>query len=85
MQRIRIGPLELGDLPEGKWRALKAKERAALIAASLPPRTKRLTDENGKPIRKGRSFVGRGGAKPNRSKSREIAEKRGRGRKPKPD
>ncbi|MEL7109360.1 MAG: pseudouridine synthase [Pseudomonadota bacterium] len=85
LQRIRIGPLELGDLPEGKWRALKAKERAALIAASLPPRTKRVTDENGKPIRKGRSFVGRGGAKPNRSKSREIAEKRGRGRKPKPD
>eukprot|EP00903_Cladosiphon_okamuranus_P002862 g2860.t1 len=85
LQRIRIGPLELGDLPQGKWRALKAKERAALIAASLPPRTKRLTDENGKPIRKGRSFVGRGGAKPNRSKSREIAEKRSRGRKPKPD
>lgn len=85
LQRIRIGPLDLGDLPEGKWRALKAKERAALIAASLPPRTKRVTDENGKPIRKGRSFVGRGGAKPNRSKSREIAEKRDRGRKPKPD
>lgn len=85
LQRIRIGPLELGDLPEGKWRALKAKERAALIAASLPPRTKRITDEKGKPIRKGRSFVGRGGAKPNRSKTREIAEKRSRGRKPQPD
>jgi 23S rRNA pseudouridine2604 synthase len=29
--RIRIGPLELGDLPEGRWRALTAGERAALI------------------------------------------------------
>ena len=32
--RVRIGPLELGDLPEGKWRALAPEERAALIAAS---------------------------------------------------
>lgn len=29
--RIRIGPLELGDLPEGKWRVLSAAERAALL------------------------------------------------------
>jgi len=29
--RIRIGPLELGDLPEGRWRALTPAERAALI------------------------------------------------------
>lgn len=85
LQRIRIGPLEMGDLPIGKWRALKAKERAALIAASLPPRTKRITDESGKPIRKGRSFVGRGGPKPNRDKSHEIEQKRARGRKPERD
>ncbi|HEV2530193.1 pseudouridine synthase [Phenylobacterium sp.] len=32
--RVRIGPLELGDLPEGKWRALTADERAALLKAS---------------------------------------------------
>ncbi|MEM7327172.1 MAG: pseudouridine synthase [Pseudomonadota bacterium] len=85
LQRIRIGPLELGDVPLGKWRTLKAKERAALIAASLPPRTKRVTDESGKPIRKGPSFVGRGGAKPNRDKSREIELKRARSGKPKRD
>ncbi|HEY3949380.1 pseudouridine synthase [Phenylobacterium sp.] len=30
--RIRIGPLRLGDLPEGRWRALGEAERAALIA-----------------------------------------------------
>jgi 23S rRNA pseudouridine2604 synthase len=29
--RIRIGPLSLGDLPEGKWRALSSQERAALL------------------------------------------------------
>lgn len=31
LQRIRIGPLKLGDLPEGRWRVLTAAEREALI------------------------------------------------------
>jgi 23S rRNA pseudouridine2604 synthase len=30
--RIRVGPLTLGDLPEGRWRPLTPAERAALIA-----------------------------------------------------
>ena len=85
LQRIRIGPLEMGDLELGKWRLLKAKERAALIAASLPPKHKRVTNEDGKPIRKGRSFVGRGGAKPNRDKSKEIEKFRARSKRPKRD
>ncbi len=34
LQRIRVGPVELGNLPEGRWRPLSHKERAALIAAS---------------------------------------------------
>ncbi|WGU39557.1 MULTISPECIES: pseudouridine synthase [unclassified Phenylobacterium] len=34
LMRVRVGPLKLGDLPEGKWRPLSAEERAALIAAS---------------------------------------------------
>lgn len=34
LQRVRIGPLKLGGLPEGRWRALTAEERAALIAGS---------------------------------------------------
>lgn len=34
--RVRIGPLELGDLPEGRWRPLAATEREALISASKP-------------------------------------------------
>ena len=29
--RIRIGPLQLGDLPEGRWRMLTADERTALV------------------------------------------------------
>ena len=32
--RVRIGPLELGDLPEGKWRPLATAEREALIQGS---------------------------------------------------
>lgn len=32
--RIRIGPLNLGDLPEGQWRALSPDEREAIIKAS---------------------------------------------------
>ncbi len=31
LYRVRIGPLTLGDLPEGRWRPLTADERAALI------------------------------------------------------
>jgi len=31
--RVRIGPLQLGDLPEGKWRHLTAQERDALVKA----------------------------------------------------
>lgn len=34
LQRIRIGPLRLGDLPEGRWRVLTAEERGALTAGS---------------------------------------------------
>lgn len=37
LHRIRVGPLNLGDLPEGKWRLLTPQERTALIAASQGP------------------------------------------------
>ncbi len=32
--RVRIGPLDLGDLPERRWRVLTPHERQALIAAA---------------------------------------------------
>lgn len=34
--RLRIGPLKLGDLPEGRWRPLAPGEREALIARAAP-------------------------------------------------
>jgi 23S rRNA pseudouridine2604 synthase len=34
LQRVRIGPLALGALPEGQWRPLKPAERAALLAVA---------------------------------------------------
>jgi 23S rRNA pseudouridine2604 synthase len=36
LQRIRVGPITLGDLPEGRWRPMSAAERSALIAAGQP-------------------------------------------------
>ena len=33
--RIRVGPLELGSLPEGKWRVMAPWERAAMIKAGV--------------------------------------------------
>jgi 23S rRNA pseudouridine2604 synthase len=29
--RVRIGPVRLGDLPEGRWRPLSPAEREALV------------------------------------------------------
>jgi len=34
LQRIRVGPVKLADLPEGKWRMLTAEERLGLISAA---------------------------------------------------
>jgi 23S rRNA pseudouridine2604 synthase len=34
LERVRIGPLSLGDLPTGHWRLMTGEERAALIKAS---------------------------------------------------
>ena len=36
LHRIRIGPLSLGDLPEGRWRHLTPSEREALIVSARP-------------------------------------------------
>jgi 23S rRNA pseudouridine2604 synthase len=37
LYRIRIGPLRLGDLPEGRWRVLTTDERAALLTWKARP------------------------------------------------
>ncbi len=45
--RIRIGPLKLGDLPEGRWRPLSPEERAALVRAGAPAPRPKTTSEPG--------------------------------------
>jgi 23S rRNA pseudouridine2604 synthase len=37
LYRLRIGPLRLGDLPEGRWRVLSPDERRALLAPTARP------------------------------------------------
>jgi len=35
LYRLRIGPLSIGDLPEGRWRIINPEERATLIKAGV--------------------------------------------------
>lgn len=70
LQRIRVGPILLAGLPEGKWRPLGAKERAALLAAgageevrSRPPRREDRPRSSDNPARD------RGGAKPRQDRA----------------
>lgn len=50
LYRIRIGGVEIGDLPEGKWRALTDEERNNLIDPPKPaPQTSRKPPRRGKP------------------------------------
>lgn len=36
LMRTRVGPLALGELPEGKWRPMTPDERSAILEASRP-------------------------------------------------
>tara|TARA_R100000365_G_C2742144_1_gene70778 strand:+ start:302 stop:1402 length:1101 start_codon:yes stop_codon:yes gene_type:complete len=46
LMRTRIGPLELAGLPEGKWRPIGGRERAALLKGDAPrPRTPRPDED----------------------------------------
>ena len=42
LYRLRIGPLKVGDLPEGRWRPITPAEREAMLrpqaAPAKPPR-----------------------------------------------
>lgn len=45
--RVRIGPLELGDLPSGQWRYLTAQE-VKQLRASVEPKTERRRSKGSK-------------------------------------
>ncbi|MCI4646105.1 MAG: rRNA pseudouridine synthase [Hyphomonadaceae bacterium] len=70
LKRIRIGPVELGDLAEGKWRPLTEVERTAMIAAGAPRRPKR---DGPSPAR----AAPRQGAKPPAGKARRRGKPQG--------
>ncbi|MFP5448261.1 MAG: pseudouridine synthase [Alphaproteobacteria bacterium] len=41
LYRLRIGPLKVGDLPEGRWRHITPREREALITPGFSPKPAR--------------------------------------------
>lgn len=41
LYRLRIGPLKVGDLPEGRWRPITTAEREALLRGYAKPKPRR--------------------------------------------
>jgi len=90
LQRIRVGPILLAGLPEGKWRPLGAKERVALLAAGAgeevrarPPRREdRPRDSDGP--KRDRSGTGRDSSRTNPDRNGQFGTKPGQGRTGKP-
>lgn len=90
LQRIRVGPILLAGLPEGKWRPLGAKERAALLAAGAgeevrarPPRREDRPRDGDGPKRD-RSGTGRDSSRTNPDRNGQFGTKPGQGRTDKP-
>ena len=90
LQRIRVGPILLAGLPEGKWRPLGAKERAALLAAGAgeevrarPPRREDRPRASDGPKRD-RSGTGRDSSRTNPDRNGQFGTKPGQGRTDKP-
>ncbi|MGE6697936.1 pseudouridine synthase [Hyphomonas sp. NPDC076900] len=90
LQRIRVGPILLAGLPEGKWRPLGAKERAALLAAGAgeevrarPPRREDRPRASDGPERD-RSGPGRDSARTSSDRSGQFRTKPGQGPADKP-
>lgn len=90
LQRIRVGPILLAGLPEGKWRPLGAKERAALLAAGAgeevrarrPRRADRPRASDGP--KRDRSGTGRDSSRTNPDRNGQFGTKPGQGRTDKP-
>lgn len=41
LYRLRVGPLKVGDLPEGRWRPITPREREALLTPGFSPKAPR--------------------------------------------
>lgn len=41
LYRLRVGPLKVGDLPEGRWRPITPREREALLTPGFSPKPPR--------------------------------------------
>ncbi|MEQ3649529.1 pseudouridine synthase [Hyphomonas sp.] len=55
LMRVRVGPLELAGLPEGKWRPISGREREALLKGDAPRPRKPRPDRPDRPARPERS------------------------------
>jgi 23S rRNA pseudouridine2604 synthase len=51
LMRVRVGPLELAGLPEGKWRPISGREREALLKGDAPRPRKPRPDRPDRPAR----------------------------------
>lgn len=76
LQRVRVGPIVLAGLPEGKWRPLGARERAALLAAGAGEEV-RFRPSGSHPSERGKSRPERAGSGTDRDKPRTFRDKSG--------
>lgn len=72
LMRVRVGPLELAGLPEGKWRPISGRERDALLKADAPRPRKPRPDRPDRPARPERSD------RPNRPARSERPDRSGK-------
>lgn len=66
LMRVRVGPLELAGLPEGKWRPISSRERAALLNGDAPRPRKPRPDRPERVGRPARDERPQGAGKPPR-------------------
>ena len=66
LMRVRVGPLELAGLPEGKWRPISSRERSALLNGDAPRARKPRPDKPERSERPARDERPQGAGKPPR-------------------
>jgi 23S rRNA pseudouridine2604 synthase len=87
LMRVRVGPLELAGLPEGKWRPISGREREALLRGDMPrprkPRPERpersdRAERSGRPDRPARAERPERSSKPDRRPDRTAPRSGGK-------